>query len=185
MTVEEIFTQLCAHMKKGLMIHNQISNAFGFLNLYGYQKCHEYHYYEESKNCINLQDYYLTQYNKLIPDVKFEAPELIASNWFKHTREEVDTNTKRKGIKELTQAWINWELETQKNLNIYYKELYNLNEISAALKIAQFLVDVDNELKIARNKYISLEAIDYDIVSIAEEQENLYNKYVKKIKHIF
>ena len=40
MTVEEIFSLLSTHMAKGLMIHEQLATAFGFLNLCGYRKCH-------------------------------------------------------------------------------------------------------------------------------------------------
>ena len=169
-------------MDKGIKIHNEISNAFGFLNLYGYQKCHEYHYYEESQNYRDLQNYYMTQYHKLIPISNTENPDIIPSNWFKHLQFDVDTSTKRNGVKKLTEEWIKWEKETKQELAIYYKELYDLNEICAASKILQFLEDVDKELKVAQSKYISLEAIGYDIVSMVEEQDALLDKYTKKIK---
>lgn len=181
MTVEEIFASICARMAKGIMIHNQLSNAFGFLNLHGYQRCHEYHYYEESRNYRELQNYYINEYLKLIPIQNIENVEVIPSNWFKHIQLDVDTNTKRKSIKELTEIWINWEKETKQTLTNYYKELFDMKEICAALKVKEFLEDVDNELMVAQKKYINLEAIGYDIVSIVEEQENLYKKYNKKI----
>ena len=56
-----------------------------------------------------------------------------------------------------------------------------MKEICAALKIKEFLKDVDNELIVAQKKYINLETIGYDIISIVEEQEDLYKKYDKKI----
>lgn len=184
MTVEEIFAKILAHMAKGLMIHDQINHAFGFLNLCGYQKCHEYHYFEESKNYKDLQDYYLKEFFKLLPFENIENPQIIPISWFKHNSFDVDTNTKRNAVKELTQKWIEWEKDTKQELIAYYQELYNLKEICAMLKVAQLLEDVDNELKIAQSKYLNLEAINYDIVSIIEEQQMLYDKYNKKIKHI-
>ena len=54
MTIDEIFSQLGAHMVEGLMIHSQMSDYFGFLGLKGYQECHKYHYFEENANYRRL-----------------------------------------------------------------------------------------------------------------------------------
>ena len=56
MTSEEIFSHLSSHMIKGLMIHDQLASAYKFLNLCGYSKCHEYHYFEESRTYRCLQN---------------------------------------------------------------------------------------------------------------------------------
>ena len=62
MTVEEIFSQLAAHMVEGLMIHSQMSDYFGFLGLKGYQECHKYHYFAENANYRAISKYYLLHY---------------------------------------------------------------------------------------------------------------------------
>ena len=116
MTVEEIFSKMAAHMVKGLMIHDQISSAYTFLNLCGYAKCHEFHYYDESYNYRCLQNYYLEHYHKLIPEEKVSDPNAIPDNWYKYTKSEVDVNTKRSGIKNLMKRWVDWEQETKNNL---------------------------------------------------------------------
>lgn len=182
MTIEEIFSKLVAHMKKGVMIHNQISIIYGFLDLCGYQKCHEYHYFSESKNCKCVQNYYLEHYHKLIPEESFEKPDLIPNNWYKHTKHDVDVNIKRSTVKELMKTWVEWETETKKDLEMYYKELYNMGEICAATKIMFFLKDVDKELKKAEHKYLKLETLGYDIKDIIGEQKTLYKKYKEKME---
>ena len=185
MAVDEIFSKVCAHMRKGLMLHDQIATAFSFLNLYGYQKCHEYHFYEENMNYRCLQDFYLDNYHKLIPEQEMKFTNLIPQSWYKYARENVDTNTKRGAVKDLFKQWVEWEKETKTELQSYYKQLLDLGEICAAENILYFLKDVSEELRIAQEKYISLDNINYDIVSIIEEQNHYFSTFSKKIKKLY
>lgn len=185
MTVQQVFSTLIAHMRKGLMIHDQIASAYCFLNLYGYKKCHEYHFFEESNGYRRLYNYYLQHYNKLIPQVKVEKPETIPASWYKYERIQVNTNNKRSAIKDLMTSWIEWEKETKIMLQASYKTLLQNGDIGAALKISQYLKDVSEELRHAQQKQINLQSINYDIVSIIEQQDYLYNLYQQKIKNIY
>lgn len=185
MTIEEVFARLSSHMIKGLMIHDQFSKAYGFLNLCGYQKSHEYHYYEESWNYHCLEDYYLEHYNKMIPEEKVENPAIIPVAWYKYEKKNVDVNTKRGAIKTMMEKWIAWEEETKKLLESSYKELYDMGEVCAALKISYFLKKVSEELKRAQEKIINLESTGYDIALIIGEQKELYHKYKCKMTRIF
>ena len=180
MTVEEIFSTISAHMRKGLMIHKQLMNIFGFLNLCGYQKCHEHHYFEESKNYIELNNFYLKHYCKIIEPKEVNNPELIPSSWYKYEKINVDNNTRRNSIKESTLKWVEWESETKKLLENSYKELEHLGEMRAAIEISYFLKEVSDELADAREFQINLEAIGYDLPTIIDEQEKIYKKYNKR-----
>lgn len=185
MIVEEIFSHLSAHMIKGLMIHDQLASAYDFLNLRGYRKCHEYHYFEESKNYRCLQTYYSEIYHKVIEEEKIDNPEIIPQNWLKHTKMDVDANTKRSAIRELMKKWVDWESETKTLLEQSYKQLFELGEIGAAIKIKDFLEDNCYELAHAEEKQINLEMIGYDLVKIIDEQNSLYEEYCSKINKIF
>ena len=154
LTVEEIFSKILAHMIKGVMIHDQMSIAYGFLGLCGYQKLHEHQYYEESKSYKCIQNYFLDHYQKLIPEIAIEKPNIIPVNWYKHITLDVDTSTKRNAIKELMKQWIDWEKDTIKLLETSYKELYDIDEICAAMEIKKLLLDVEEELKYAQHKYL-------------------------------
>ena len=101
MTVEEIFSTLAEHMQEGLLVHQQLADIYSFLNLCGYKKCHEYHYYEESRNYRCLCNFYMEQYYKLIPpkEPKTKRKELIPSSWYKYEKIDVDANTKRTAVK--------------------------------------------------------------------------------------
>lgn len=182
MTVEEIFSTLAAHMEEGVMLHKQLAEIYSFLNLCGYKKCHEYHSYEESKNCRCLHNFYLEQYYKMIPEKEVKKPDIIPSSWYKYEKMDVDANTKRTAVKEMMQKWVEWEKDTKKLLENSYKELDNLGEICAAMKMRYFLKDVSKELKHAQKKQIDLDSSGYDLSGIIKEQHALHAEYKKKLK---
>lgn len=184
MTIEEIFSNISTHMAKGLLIHNQMASLYGFLNLKGYQKCHEYHYYEETCNYRHLQNFFLSHCNKMIHENSIEQPDIIPNNWYKFTKKEVDVNNKRSAVKDLMKKWVEWEKETKTLLELSYKQLYELNEINCAIEIMYFIKDVGKELVDAQETYINLESMGYDIVYIIDRQPDLYTQYCKKIKEI-
>lgn len=185
MTVEEIFNTLAAHMKKGIALHWQYSEAYNFLNLKGYKKCHFYHYLSEIKNYNSLCHYYMSRYHKLINPNKIDEVEVIPSSWYKYVQFSVDTNTKRNAVKDMMKSWVEWEHSTKELIQTLYKELFNLNELAAAKKFCFFLQDVDEELKDAENKRLKLESSGYDIIYILDKQEKMYDKYKEKIKNLF
>ena len=182
MTIEEIFSNISTHMAKGLLIHSQLASLYGFLNLRGYQRCHEYHYYEETHSYRRLQNFFLKYCNKLIHENNVEQPNIIPANWYKFTKMEVDTNTKRSAVKDSMKKWVDWEKETKVLLEVSYKQLYELGEINCAIKIAKCIEDVSHELADAQEKQIHLESMGYDIVYIIDWQPELYKQYCKKIK---
>ena len=182
MTLEEIFAKISTHMAKGLLIHSQMASLYGFLNLRGYQRCQEYHYYEETKNYRCLQNFFLMYCNKLIQEEVVEQPNIIPSNWYKYTKMEVDINNKRSAVKDLMKKWVEWEKETKVLLELSYKQLYELGEINCAFKIGYFIEDVSKELADAQEQQISLESIGYDIVYKTDCKNDLYKDYLKKIK---
>lgn len=183
MTVEEIFSHLSAHMTKGLMIHDQLAKAFNFLNLCGYSKCHQYHYIEESYNYRSLINFYFKHYNKLILEEKVEKPEIIPNNWYKYSRQEVNTSEKRSAVKQLMKKWVDWEKETNALLQKSYKQLFEINEICSMLKISDFLRENSKELAAAEEKQINLEVSGYNIDTIIQEQKELYHKYCQSLRY--
>ena len=184
MTVEEIFSQLAAHMIEGLMIHSQMSDYFGFLGLKGYQECHKYHYFAENANYRAISKYYLHHYNKLIPEMPFNNPSVIPESWYKYSRQDVNSTTRKNAIQVGFEKWINWEKDTKQLYEHMYQELIAGGEVAAAEELAKYICDVDKELAKACQKKLELEAIDYDATLIMDKQEEKYKKYKKKLKEI-
>jgi len=170
MTVEEIFTTIAKHMAEGIKFHHDMSKGYDFLGLYGFSKCHEYHYLAETKGYECLLHYYSCRYHKLLDVKDIPEPDIIPETWYKYTTMAVDVNTKRNSTKTMMEKWVNWERDTKKLYQDMYKELININEIAAADCILCYINDVDDELKHAEKKLFKLEALGYDISTIIHWQ---------------
>lgn len=181
MSVEEIFKDLSSHMIKGVMIHEQLSDYYDFLNLHGYKRCHEYHAKCEMCGMRKLHRYFINHYNRLIEEENIENPNIIPASWYRYTRQEVDVNTKRNAVKTGIEKWVDWESETKKLYENMYKELMDIGEVAAANKLAFYIHKVDKELKWAQRKHINLVASEYSIMSILNEQDHLHDWYRKKM----
>lgn len=182
MTVEEIFKNISSHMIKGIMVHEQMSDYYDFLNLHGYKRMHEYHMHCEMKSMRKLHRYFLNHFNRLIEEDTIENPDVIPSSWYRYTRQEVDANTKRNAVKSGIEKWVAWEEETKDLYEKMYNELLSLGEVAAAKKISCFIHDVDCELKWAQRKHINLVSSDYSMAYILGQQDYLHDWYMEKMK---
>ena len=181
MTIEEIFNKIASHMIEGIMYHDELAKAYDFLGLWGYAKCQDYHHIEETSSYRSLSHYYAKHYFKLLQTEHIPKLTIIPEIWFKYTTQAVDPSTKKTAIKELMTQWINWEKSTKELYQAMRQELMQLNEVAAALYIDKYICDVNKELRHAQRKLIHLETISYDLITIMDEQEELYNKYKKKL----
>lgn len=182
MTVEETFSELSAHMIKGLMIHDQMADYYDFLSLSGYKRAHEYHYKKEMCSYRKLHRYFINHFGRLIEERRIEDPEIIPSSWLRYTRKEVDAGTKRNAVKNAIEKWVSWEKETKALFEKSFRDLSAANETAAAIFIQDFIKDVDCELKFAERKQLELEAVDYSLAFIISEQKRLHDKYKRKTK---
>ena len=182
MTTEEVFKSISSHMIKGIMLHEQMSDYYDFLNLHGYKRMHEYHMYCEMKAMRKMHRYFINHFNRLIEEEIIENPDIIPSSWYRYTRQEVDVNTKRNAVKAGIEKWVSWEEETKKLYEKMYGELMSNGEVSAAKKIGCIIRDVDCELKWAQRKHINLVTSDYSMSFILGEQEKLHDWYLGKMK---
>ena len=164
MNIEEIFNQLATHMKTGIEMHYKMMEAYDFLSLPGYKKCQEYHYLSELKEYLELCHYYIEHYQKLLNVSPITEMEIFPQSWYKYSRQDVETNTKRSAIQDLMKKWIVWEKETKILYQNMYKELLNLAELAAASFLENYINDVSEELRQAQQKLIELETINYDAI---------------------
>ena len=182
MTVEEIFTSMVQHILKGIMIHDELANYYDFLGLQGYKRCHEYHGMRETHGYRVIMHYYISRYNKFLPEPKVEPENIIPSSWNGYTRQQVDPKTKQSAVKTGLEKWVNWERETKQFYENMYQELMDINEIAAALKVKDLICEVDCELKKAEQYHLNKIATGYDMGDIIAEQHKKHKKYKKKIE---
>ena len=181
MTIEEIFNKIITHAMEGTIYHDEMARVYDFIGLYGYSLCQRSHQIAETKNFMCLQHYYMTHYFKLPVIENLEPTKLIPESWYKYTTMAVDAGTKRNAVKELMEKWVAWEQETKKLYQEMRQELCTLGEYAAALELDKYILDVAKELHHAQKKLIQLETIGYDIITIIDWQEDIYNKYKKKL----
>ena len=184
MTVDEIFGKISAHMIKGMMVHEQMADYYDFLNLRGYKRCHEYHYFKESAAFRKLSRYYINHFNKLVPEMPVDDPKVIPSSWRQYKRQDVDANTKKNAVKDGIDMWVSWEKSTKEMYEEMYKQLIDQDEIAAADHIGHLIADVDRELKNAERKHLDLKSSDYSMSVIISEQDFIHDKCKKRMKKI-
>lgn len=182
MVVEDIFASIANRLLLGSMIHEQLINYYDFLNLYGYKECHKYHFFEQIRGYREIVEYFMDNYGKLIPQTRFENPSIIPENWYRVPKEDIDINTKRAAIKNGQQKWLTWERETKRFLQQMYRELTDIDEISAALCLKKFLKSVNKEIQAAECKYLEDRSTDFYLPFIFNKQECEYWKYRKKME---
>ena len=177
MVVEEIFAKMKNHMLEGMVFHDQMARYYDFLNLKGYKRCHEYHYFEETLGYRKLCRYFMNHYHMFIPYDDMDDPKAIPDSWYRYTRQEVDASTKRTAVKSGIEKWVAWEKKTKRLYQDMYKELMNIGEVAAAEFIGCYVCDVDCELKHAERKHLDLESINYDLPTVVIEQHDVHEKY--------
>lgn len=184
MTIDEIYEKLIQHMTKGLMFHEKLADYYDFLGLKGYKRCHEYRFFEETIKFRKVVKYYINHYSKLPSETLIDSPKVIPANWYSHIREDVDIQTKRNSVKTGIQLWKDWEIETKKLYEQLFKELCELNDVSSSNMLSCLICDVDKELKYVQRKWLELKAIDYDMKIIIPCQQEIHDKYKKKMKEL-
>ena len=118
----------------------------------------------------------------LIPDTRVDTPDVIPESWYNHVRSDVDITTKQNAVKSGLKKWVEWERSTKSLYEQMYNELIKIDEVASAIKIKQFICDVDCELKKAERYWLNKEATNYDMTMIIEEQDRKHKKYDKKCK---
>lgn len=176
-----IFKELSAHMVKGLMLHDQMADYYDFLNLHGYKRCHEYHAKCEMEGYRHLHRYYINHFHRLVEEDNVPNPDAIPASWYRYSRQEVDTGTKRTAVKAGIEKWVAWEKETKSFYERMYHELEEAGEIASANFLCGYIKAVDKELKWAERKHIDLATVDYDIGYIMGQQDHLHDWYMEKM----
>lgn len=177
MTASEIFGRINAHQIEGVMLHSQLAEYFGFLNLCGYQRQQECQamseFFEHQKTAL----YFVSRFNHLLPEAESKDPEIIPDDWRGYTRQQVNAGTKRKAVRDAFSRWHSWEIETKKLYEQAYADLHELGEVAAACEVKRLVESVACELERVESQRITLECLDYDLAAIFAEQDGLFSRY--------
>ena len=78
--------------------------------------------------------------------------------------------------------WVTWEQETKLLYEDVYAELLSKNEIPFAEFVKSYILDVEEEIVYAKNERLAKASMDFDIVSILEEQDEYERSFKHKIR---
>lgn len=177
MTASEIFGRINAHQIEGIMLHSQLAEYFGFLNLCGYQRQQECQamseFYEHQKTVL----YFVSRFNRLLPEAEAKDPEIIPDDWRGYTRQQVNAGTKRKAVRDAFLRWQSWETETKKLYEQAYADLHEIGDVASACEVKRLVESVACELERVESQRITLECLDYDLAAICAEQDRLLERY--------
>ena len=163
MEVNEVFANLKTHMLEGMVFHDEMSRYYDFLGMGRCRDEHRVRYEDETNGYVCLCRYYMHHFNKLIPQTTMNRPDVIPDAWYMYKRQEVDTSTKRTAYRNAMNKWVEWEKQTKDLYEDMCSELLNNGEIAAAHFVMDMVRDVDDELKYASDKQLSLETSGYDL----------------------
>lgn len=206
--LQALYSELINRMKQGVEMHEQLADYYAFLNLPGYEKCHEYQMLCELLTYRKAKDQYMKEYNQLVQpnsmvsgmltnmannnnggnmnnmnnNGRDYAHNVIPTNWYSYTRYDVDQGTKRTAVKDGFKKWVEYEKDTKQYLTQMAQRLEQMNEREAARKLDHLIEHVEKEIETAENKMMNLESTGYDMNYILQQQDGLKRQYADKIR---
>lgn len=178
MTIEDIFSKMATHMVEGLMIHDQLSQVFCYLNLYGYEKIHLHQYKDESDSYKDIARYYILNQDCPVRLGRVNDPGILNQSWFATKRSDVRPSSLKQIVGDCFKRWVDWESDTKALYQTLYTEAMSIGEVSAAAKILDYVVEVSEELIKAKDILLRLESTDFDLVAIYDEQTSVYDLFL-------
>lgn len=184
MTCIELYSQVNKRLTTALMMHANMSDYFNFIGLHGFEKMHEHQYHAESIEKRKLNKKVLDAHNKLIPEIGHDKVDVIPSDWYKHTRMDIDDAVLPKFVRTALKTYREWEEETKQLYSDVCHVLFSKGMMVDYNIMNGYLMDVQCELKKLYRLCEQLNGVGYDVVYIVEMQKEVHDEYDEKMKHL-
>lgn len=171
MRAAEVFGKISTHMVEGMMLHDQMADAYAFLGMHDLSKLHEHRFREESESMRHIHQYAINHIGMLPEEGNPADPHALPHSWHGYTRQQVTAETKRKAVRDLMEHWVKWERETKRCYEKAYIDLIEAGEVAAAMKVKRLVCDVDEELEHAEMMHLRMDSTGYDLAEIYEAGE--------------
>lgn len=180
MTATEIFSKINSIKVENLMRHIQFADTMDFMGLRGFKREGEYHYLAENIELRKLHRYVINHLSTMLYDEGINADVKVQPlSWKGHTRNEVDTSTRKRYVRQLFMDWRDWEKSALLKLADCYHQMESINCVYAEY-ILEMMEDVTCELKYLERQIIEYESVEWDMVYIMSKQDELHECYRKK-----
>ena len=180
----EVFNAISQRIIRNVMLHEEMADYFDFLNLHGFKRQQEYHFFDESADLRGIHRYAINHCNRLITDTDIPSVKAIPQGWYNYTRLQVDAGTRKQAVHDAFEKWYSWEKETKEFYEKQFKILTDNGKIANANKVNELICKVDEELKYLTREMLEYKAVDYDMDYIMFKQNEIHECYKEKQKEI-
>lgn len=183
---DEVFECIIQHLTKGVKFHDKMMDLYGFMGLYGFKKMHEYQYLCESMERRQAKCYVLDNMNLLIKEKCDEKGlEFIPEAWYNMRRGEITSDDKKRYVGPSFQGYKQWEEETKELLSYCANELMYMGRMADFNEVMEMVEDVNEEIQHLEKVILKLKSVDYDMQYVLDMQDEIEEKYNKKIDELF
>lgn len=108
--LQALYSELINRMKQGVEMHEQLADYYAFLNLPGYQKCHEYQMLCELLTYRKAKDMYMKEYNQLVQPTHMVSGMLsnMANNANNNQQNQMNSTNMSNGMTSMTNSGKNY-----------------------------------------------------------------------------
>lgn len=182
--LHEVFGIVVARMTEALMLHDDMSNMYDFLNLRGYKRVHETQFFKEAVSRKKFIRFVLNHYSFIPKKNEVKRINIIPHDWYNYERKDVSTQIRKQAVEHSFGQYMEWERESKEIYEACAKRLYELGELDAYCYMLEIVKCVGNELKELERMLLSLKSVSFDILYIESEQEKIHDKYREELNNI-
>ena len=168
-----------------IQFHRENEQLYAFLALHGFEMLHLYQYITESETKQKLKKHIITMYDVIQPDCAPRDINLIAPLIGNVKRSQLSANSRWTILQNVWNSYIDWEKSTLDKYIGIAKQLINESAIVDYNFVNLIIDDVTEELINILDSETQMAAIEWDMPQILAMQTEIYDKYYKKLQHIY
>jgi len=181
----ELLSNINDRYHMALHFHRESADLFWFLSLQGYATLHEFQLLEEGETQRKIKRYIFDIYGVPIVDNVATGTSLFSLLTQGQKRHELTSDVCWNAIKRAWEAYETWELETLQEYERIAHELFSQGDIVTFNFVSDIIKDVGEEVRNISNELSRLKTMDFDLPQIIGEQEDIRERYLKKMKEIY
>ena len=176
MSAVDVYGQIADRLVGGMMFHDDHATLMEFLGYQGLKRVHESGYLSDSADLRRVQRYCVSHLGQIAPrGGQKRVPVLDPLMGMR--RGDIDDDTRLNKLRSSMDAWVDWETETKKVYERAWESLMRTNDTSAMRLVEHLIANVDDELSMAVELRLGLQASGWDMPYAMDIQPALEKEY--------
>lgn len=181
---EKHLQKIVDNFHQATILHGELASAMWFIGLSGYSLLHETQYAEEHAALRKVKNYITKTYGVYLPDNIPENANLAGPLLGNKNRRELSQDETVKILKEAWRVYESWERKTLALYSGIAVELFDNKDVAAHNLVSGIVNDVKAELDNIVDMVMALEFHGWDLPQIVADQQELADKYRKKLNKL-